>query len=684
MVSNRRPRNRQVAAYLSAQRIGRAIASLSGSRAKAALFDFLIVKRTLVIKGEPAVAITETEPTFIEALDEFGACGEYNGRPVKPDAAFYLNPFVTREKGRRGYRQKRYRSNGTNSTIGGTHWRTVIALSNDDPRKASLAPEYLEHIESLLLKAGQGADKPNLTEVAVWYFRGQDIELLAEGAAEGRGRLEVLTAQLRSLIALTDEEVARLFTTEIDDAENGGALVPEPPNPLEYLPGEDAPDPIVAVEDVGSCSLDLVMALAAKNFVILTGPSGTGKSRSALRLAESIEHAYAENINGTIFELVTVGPDWTTPKRLLGYRTPFGKQRRLEDGSTTNESYEITSVVRLLLRASHPDVEEVPHFLVFDEMNLSHVERYFAPFLSLMEAANVLDEKGGVALIDAQDLALIAELLQAEDRESAEARAAQALIVDGRSFTIPSNVFFVGTVNVDETTYMFSPKVLDRAHVIELESQKPSAYLLGETAKAGEEISVQQALELLRESIADREGQRNEFANPAQILDRIGEIGFSEDEIATVKRAAVRALDGCYALLLPVGFPFGYRIPKEVFSYLRVWFAAAILRGTAKDGVLRAWPEALDRAVLQKVLPKIHGNKRTLGDCLRATAAFLSGSHANSTDPARYTLGINTTVAIAEGEALSLGVAPQMQLSAAKLRAMHDRLTATGYVSFVS
>ena len=64
----------------------------------------------------------------------------------------------------------------------------------------------------------------------------------------------------------------------------------------------------------------------------------------------------------------------------------------------TNESYEITNIVRLLLRASHPDVAEVPHFLIFDEMNLSHVERYFAPFLSLMEAANVLDEKAGVTL----------------------------------------------------------------------------------------------------------------------------------------------------------------------------------------------------------------------------------------------------------------------------------------------
>lgn len=669
--------------YLSAPRIAGAIARLSGSRAKAALFDFLVVKRTFAIKGAGTVAITEKEPTFIKALDEFGACGEYNGRPVKPDEAFYLNPFATRQKGTQGYRTRKYRSNGTNSTIGGTHWRSVIALSDEDPRKASLAPEYLEHLEPLLLKAGKADNKPNLTEVAVWYFRGQDTEPLVGGAAAVGDRLEALTRQLRTLVGLTDAEVAQLFTTGVDA--EGDAFAAAPPKPLEYLPGEPEPEPVVAAEDVGSCSLNLVMALAAKNFVILTGPSGTGKSRSALRLAESIQHAYADKVNGAMFELVTVGPDWTSPKRLLGYRTPFGKLRKLKDGTETNESYEITNIVRLLLRASHPDVEEVPHFLIFDEMNLSHVERYFAPFLSLMEAANVLDEKAGVALIDAQDVALIAELLKAENSESAEARAAEALMVDGRSFTIPSNVFFVGTVNVDETTYMFSPKVLDRAHVIELESQKPSTYLLGEAAKAGEEISVEQALELLQESITDREEQRNEFANPAEILDRVKDLGFTDEDIASIKRATARALDGCYELLLPVGFPFGYRIPKEVFAYLRVWIAASILRGTAKETVMQEWPDALDRAVLQKVLPKIHGNKRTLGESLRAAAAFLSGHHTNSADnPARYTLGINTTVEIAEQDALALGVNRQMKLSAGKLRGMHDRLAATGYVSFVS
>jgi energy-coupling factor transporter ATP-binding protein EcfA2 len=670
-----------VATYLSAPRIALAIERLSGSRAKAALFDFLIVKRTFAIKGGANLAITEKEPTFIKALDEFGACGEYKGQPVKTDGAYYLNPFATRQKGTQGYRTRKYRSNGTNSTIGGTHWRTVITLTNEDPRKANLAPDYVEHLEPLLLKGGKGG-KPNLTEIAVWHFRQQDVAPVFGAAATTKARLEALTKEFRKRVELTDQEIAKLFSTGVDD--EGDIFVPEPPNPLEYLPKEPEPEPIVAVEDVGSCSLNLVIALAAKNFVILTGPSGTGKSRSALRLAGSIQHAYAEKVNGATFELVTVGPDWTSPKRLLGYRTPFGKLRKLKDGTETNESYEITDVVRLLLRASHPDVEEVPHFLIFDEMNLSHVERYFAPFLSLMEAAASVDEKSGVTLIDEQDVALIAELLKAEDSESAEARAAEALVVDGRPFTIPSNVFFVGTVNVDETTYMFSPKVLDRAHVIELESQKPSTYLLGEAAKAGEEISVDQALGLLQEGIAGREEQRKD-ANPAEALDPVKDLGFTDEEITSIKRTTARALDGCYDLLLPVGFPFGYRIPKEVFAYLRVWIAASIMRGGTKEAVMQQWPEALDRAVLQKVLPKIHGNKRTLGDSLRATAAFLSGNHTNSAmDPARYTLGINTTIAIAEADALALGIDPQMKLSAGKLRGMHDRLAAAGYVSFVS
>ena len=206
-----------MATYLSAHRIAEAITRLSGSRAKAGLFDFLAIKRTFVIKGATAVRITETEPAFTKALDEFGACGDYKGRPVKPDEAFYLNPFATRQKSTQGYRSKKYRSNGTNSTITSPHWRPVISFARDDPRKAplsSLAPDYLEHLESLLFKSGK-AEKQNLTDLAIWYFRGQDIETLITQAATAEQKLQALTQELRTRVGLTDGEVTHLFTTTV-------------------------------------------------------------------------------------------------------------------------------------------------------------------------------------------------------------------------------------------------------------------------------------------------------------------------------------------------------------------------------------------------------------------------------------------------------------------------------------
>lgn len=221
-------------------------------------------------------------------------------------------------------------------------------------------------------------------------------------------------------------------------------------------------------ENLSEVSFGLVAALTAKNFAILTGPSGTGKSRAALKLAEGLQRHYAGQVEGSIFELIAVGPDWTSPKRLLGFRTPFGKERKLPDGTSSHESYEITDTIRLMLRASHSDAADIPHFLIFDEMNLSHVERYFAPFLSLMEAAGILDAESGISLLGADELKLIAAVLEAENPGTREAAAATAMIAEGRDFILPPNLFFVGTVNVDETTYMFSPKVLDRAHVIEI------------------------------------------------------------------------------------------------------------------------------------------------------------------------------------------------------------------------
>src|SRR5690606_3454364 len=100
-------------------------------------------------------------------------------------------------------------------------------------------------------------------------------------------------------------------------------------------------------------------------------------------------------------------------------------------------------IVHLLYKASKPENANKPFFLILDEMNLSHVERYFADFLSIMESKDTI------------------KLYTGKERKS----------LDGITIPFeigwPKNLFIIGTVNIDETTYMFSPKVLDRANVIE-------------------------------------------------------------------------------------------------------------------------------------------------------------------------------------------------------------------------
>lgn len=670
--------------YLSATQIKGAISGLGESRAKrTTLFDFLIVKRTLALKGAESASIAESEPAFIEALEEIGASG------LQIPEHYYLNPFAIQEAGKSGFRPKRYRSNGTNSTIAGAPWQGVIALTSTKPRKASLRAGYEAELAKLILASDEKKPLPRLTDVAVWYWRGQDIEGVVAGCDTDEQRLEKLRSEFVSRVQLLPTEIPALFDQTLDApiADDPDIFVDEKPDPEDYLPSKALPTEATPAENLAEVSFDLVAALTAKNFTILTGPSGTGKSRAALKLSEGLQRLYGSNVAGSIFELVTVGPDWTSPKRLLGFRTPFGKERKLADGSISHDSYEITPTVRLILRASHSDAADIPHFLIFDEMNLSHVERYFAPFLSLMEAAGILDAESGVSLIDNDDLRTIARVLEDESPDSPEAVAARTMLAEGRDLILPPNLFFIGTVNIDETTYMFSPKVLDRAHVIELSAERPSSYLLALTREEpGGTIGINAADELLKRSIMARETQKFAVGNPVTILDGLIEIGFSDEDIAEIKEISVRALDGAYDLLQPVGFPFGYRVVKEFFVYLRSWMEAKAATGLSKAGIMAEWTSALDKALLQKVLPKIHGNRRALGTSLSALSAFLEGNDQGSQPPAAYSLGTGTKIGITAAGALTLpgSVGGQLPLSRRKLGTMHDRLLATGYISFVS
>jgi hypothetical protein len=172
-----------------------------------------------------------------------------------------------------------------------------------------------------------------------------------------------------------------------------------------------------------------IASLAAKRFVILTGLSGSGKSQIAIK--------FGQWLGTTAYKVVSVRPDWTGPEALFGYEDALRVTRSGRHG------WHVPEVLEFMLKAAADP--HSPYALVLDEMNLAHVERYFADALSGMETAE----------------ACLPNLQRDPD-------GTWLLVVDGASkLPLPRNLFVIGTVNVDETTYLFAPKVLDRANTFE-------------------------------------------------------------------------------------------------------------------------------------------------------------------------------------------------------------------------
>lgn len=133
---------------------------------------------------------------------------------------------------------------------------------------------------------------------------------------------------------------------------------------------------------------NLYISLKTKPFVILSGISGTGKSKIITLFAEIIrEQMNHEDKN---FELVPVKPNWTDSRDVFGFYNMI------------TDVYETTPILKLFLRAlKNPDI---PYFLILDEMNMAKVEYYFADFLSLIESRKNTEDKKQNFLADISGL----------------------------------------------------------------------------------------------------------------------------------------------------------------------------------------------------------------------------------------------------------------------------------------
>lgn len=196
-------------------------------------------------------------------------------------------------------------------------------------------------------------------------------------------------------------------------------------------------------------------AIRTKPFVLLAGISGTGKSRIVRELARSCYEVGSEEYAAhkpKNFEMIQVKPNWHDSTELLGYVSRISGTPEFVAGD----------FLRFIVKAW--ENLDTPHFLCLDEMNLAPVEQYFAEYLSVIESRKLEDGKivtdPILKPVDADWYRnLVEELTKVESIQ-------EDFIKYG--IPLPQNLFVIGTVNMDETTYSFSRKVLDRAMTIEM------------------------------------------------------------------------------------------------------------------------------------------------------------------------------------------------------------------------
>ena len=286
------------------------------------------------------------------------------------------------------------------------------------------------------------------------------------------------------------------------------------------------------------------------------------------------------------FELIQVKPNWHNSLEVVGYKSNIG-----------GSHYEYTPFIEFIVRAwQHP---EEPFFLCLDEMNLAPVEQYFAEFLSAIETRsiengeyitdpivkpfdsfNTIDDEGNI--IDNLGERMIAKLLgPIDDNDEAKKNLAKHLRIKG--LTLPKNLIVIGTVNMDETTFSFSRKVLDRAMSMQMNDIDFEAFFNGSSENDIAEMDDDTKKLLIDRAIKGIEAPNND-----------------EDEVK-------KYLKSINDVLEDTPFKLGYRAINEALLFVSA--------ANAFDPDIETI-QALDQFTMMKILSRIEGDKLSLGNVL--------------------------------------------------------------------
>ena len=344
-----------------------------------------------------------------------------------------------------------------------------------------------------------------------------------------------------------------------------------------------------------------VCSLLTKPFVILTGLSGSGKTK----LAQSFSKWICADTNQ--YRIIPVGADWTNREPLLGYPNALEKETYIMPDN---------GALQLLIEAEKPGNQDKPYFLILDEMNLSHVERYFADFLSAMESDEAIPLHNG----------------------SPDWKGVPS------SIKLPKNLYVIGTVNIDETTYMFSPKVLDRANVIEF---RVSEKEMEEYLSSSHHLNLDNLTGLGSNQAAD-------FVKLAQ--DR------------SIQPVDVKQLNTSllyfFAELQKTGAEFGYRSASEILRFVAI--ANKIDSTWEMDDIIDV--------TMQKLLPKLHGSRKKLDPILKKIGEFCLTENLSSE------IKIEDLLNPKEGFIRTQSI--KYPLSFEKISRMYSNLMVNGFTSY--
>ncbi|HHV99243.1 MAG TPA: AAA domain-containing protein [Clostridiaceae bacterium] len=292
------------------------------------------------------------------------------------------------------------------------------------------------------------------------------------------------------------------------------------------------------------------LCLKTKPFVILAGISGTGKSKLIRLFANSL----GSNVENGRLNIIPVKPDWNDNSELFGYKN-------------INNEFIPGKLTEVILKASN-DLDRM-YFVCLDEMNLARVEYYLSDYLSIIESREFKNHRIVTdKIFDREYFKFDTEYIGDYNRYE--------------NLCIPENLYLIGTVNMDDTTYAFSRKVLDRANTIEFS-----------------EVDLEDLTfnnEKLDERIVSNDFLKTSFLTIKDAID------FDREYVEKVNNKIVQINN----VLKRGNRHFGYRVRDEILFYMLE---------NKKLGLLQE-DMAFDYQIMQKVLPTITGSDTKIKDIL--------------------------------------------------------------------